>query len=217
MFRSDHRISFRAHYGVILIAIILLTASCNELATPTIEQVPVNTPTEQIADFPASMPKISVGQHLRFDTISLEQGLLQSTVDCMLQDSQGFMWFGTESGLNKYDGYTFTIYQHNPDDSNSLISNWTSALLEDDSGLIWIGTNDGIVVVYDPSSVFSGNSYDAQKIWIEDGDESGYLLANEKITSIAVDGANNKWIGSKNGVWYVSQDGTEILYHFISI
>jgi ligand-binding sensor domain-containing protein len=55
----------------------------------------------------------------------------------MLQDSQGFMWFGTEDGLNKYDGYTFTVYKHDPEDPTSLGGNWIQALLEDDSGRLW--------------------------------------------------------------------------------
>lgn len=63
--------------------------------------------------------KYQLVKNLRFERISLEQGLSQSTVFCILQDSQGFMWFGTEDGLNKYDGYNFTIYKNNPEASKS--------------------------------------------------------------------------------------------------
>jgi len=59
----------------------------------------------------------------KFEHLSLEDGLSQSTVYAILQDNKGFMWFGTQDGLNRYDGYQFTIYRHNPTDSNSLSHN----------------------------------------------------------------------------------------------
>jgi ligand-binding sensor domain-containing protein len=61
----------------------------------------------------------------------------------MLQDNQGLMWFGTEDGLNKYDGYIFSGYKHDPENPNSLIDNWIVAMLEDSPGTLWIGTRDG--------------------------------------------------------------------------
>jgi signal transduction histidine kinase/DNA-binding response OmpR family regulator/streptogramin lyase len=77
---------------------------------------------------------------IKFDHISVEQGLSHGNVNCILQDCQGFMWFGTEEGLNKYDGYKFTTYRHDPDDSLSLKSNWITSLYEDRSGVLWIST-----------------------------------------------------------------------------
>jgi ligand-binding sensor domain-containing protein len=88
------------------------------------------------------------------------------------------------------------------------------SLAVDHDGRIWLGSEDGIAIIYNPEDVFSGYNFDAQQVWISDGDESGYLLSSEIISVITVDGANNKWIGSKNGVWYVSEDGSEILLHF---
>jgi signal transduction histidine kinase/ligand-binding sensor domain-containing protein/DNA-binding response OmpR family regulator/photosystem II stability/assembly factor-like uncharacterized protein len=81
-------------------------------------------------------------QDIKFEHISVEQGLSHSTVQCILQDSRGYMWFGTEEGLNKYDGYKFTIYKHNPDDPYSLSHNNIRSLYEDKSGVLWIGTDD---------------------------------------------------------------------------
>ena len=57
----------------------------------------------------------------------------------ILQDSRGFMWFGTEDGLNRYDGYTFKIYKPDPDEPNSLSDRWIR-LVEDKDGYLWIGT-----------------------------------------------------------------------------
>ena len=58
----------------------------------------------------------------RFERLSVAEGLSQNTVSVIYQDATGFMWFGTEDGLNKYDGYTFTTFKHNPDDSTSIWS-----------------------------------------------------------------------------------------------
>ena len=88
------------------------------------------------------------------------------------------------------------------------------SIAKDLKGRIWLGSEEGVAIIYNPEDVFSGNNFDAQQIWINDGEESGYLLASEIISVITVDGANNKWIGSKNGAWYVSDDGTEIIHHF---
>lgn len=64
-------------------------------------------------------------------------------VFCALQDSRGFLWFGTRDGLNKYDGYKFTVYRHNPDDINSLSGNAVSCLFEDSKGNLWVGMGTG--------------------------------------------------------------------------
>ncbi len=80
----------------------------------------------------------------QFESISVEHGLSQSSVWSILQDSYGFMWFGTADGLNKYDGYSFQIFRHDPQDSNSLTENTVRALLEDRDGILWVGTAVGL-------------------------------------------------------------------------
>src|SRR5690606_37335574 len=79
----------------------------------------------------------------KFDQIGLEQGLSQSTVYAITQDKYGFMWFGTQDGLNRFDGYSFLIFKNNPDDSNSISNNNIKALLFDSRGALWIGTEGG--------------------------------------------------------------------------
>jgi ligand-binding sensor domain-containing protein len=59
--------------------------------------------------------------NLKFDHIGLEQGLSQSTVYAITQDAQGFMWFGTQDGLNRYDGYLITVFKNNPADQTLLV------------------------------------------------------------------------------------------------
>ena len=80
---------------------------------------------------------------IKFEHISLEQGLSQSIINTIMKDSKGFMWFGTESGLNKYDGYEFVIYKNNPFDSTSISNNQIQSTFEDEEGFIWIGTVGG--------------------------------------------------------------------------
>ena len=80
---------------------------------------------------------------LTFQRISTDDGLSNSVVTTILQDRQGFMWFGTEDGLNKYDGYTFTVYKTDPAVENTISYNTILSLLEDRSGNLWIGTDGG--------------------------------------------------------------------------
>jgi hypothetical protein len=90
---------------VLLISVALLATACSSSETPSV--VPPSEPAATPSTTPAashSFGGMAKGQRLRFEHISVEQGLSQSTVFCMLQDSQGYMWFGTEDGLNKYDG-----------------------------------------------------------------------------------------------------------------
>lgn len=81
---------------------------------------------------------------IKFDRISIAQGLSQSTVRCILQDSRGFMWFGTGDGLNKYDGYKFTRFKCDPEDTPSLSDKSVLSILEDGNGILWIGTFGGL-------------------------------------------------------------------------
>ncbi|MCK4762482.1 MAG: histidine kinase [Candidatus Aminicenantes bacterium] len=80
---------------------------------------------------------------IRFERITVEQGLSHSTIFSILQDREGFIWFGTESGLNRYDGYNFKVFTHIPGDHQSLSSNLIRAIYEDRSGSLWIGTWGG--------------------------------------------------------------------------
>ena len=91
-----------------------------------------------------SLPVYAQTSSIRFESITTEQGLSQGTVHVILQDRQGFMWFGTEDGLNRYDGYQFTVYKHDPDNSTSLSDNLINSIYEDRDGGLWIGTSMGL-------------------------------------------------------------------------
>ncbi|MFN2270884.1 MAG: two-component regulator propeller domain-containing protein, partial [Anaerolineae bacterium] len=91
-----------------------------------------------------STPALAQTSSPRFTHLTSAQGLSNDIVRCILQDSQGFMWFGTQDGLNKYDGYTFTVYRHLRSDPNSLSNSTITALYQDRSGTLWIGTAMGL-------------------------------------------------------------------------
>jgi len=87
--------------------------------------------------------------HLSFEHLGTTKGLSHSNVICALQDSRGFMWFGTREGLNRYDGYTFTVYRNKVGDDKSLSNNVVNAIVEDSKGYLWIGTWGGGLDRYD--------------------------------------------------------------------
>src|SRR5579871_974636 len=91
----------------------------------------------------AASPANAQPQYLNFTHIGTEVGLSQNNVTCIIRDKQGFMWFGTRDGLNRYDGYDFDVYKNDPDDSTSLSNNFITSMTQDQKGDIWIGTWGG--------------------------------------------------------------------------
>ncbi|AHW61911.1 Signal transduction histidine kinase [Draconibacterium orientale] len=83
-------------------------------------------------------------RELTFSNYSINEGLSQSVVNCLFQDSQGFIWVGTQNGLNRFDGENFRVYRYLPNDSLSISNNWIYALSEDRQGNLWIGTKGGL-------------------------------------------------------------------------
>ena len=84
-------------------------------------------------------------QQYFFTGYSISDGLSQSVVNCIFQDSKGYLWFGTQNGLNKFNGYTFEVFTYNPGDSNSISNNWINGIDEDKEANLWIATKGGLV------------------------------------------------------------------------
>lgn len=82
--------------------------------------------------------------NLKFKHINIGQGLSNSTIESIYQDSKGFIWFGTRDGLNKYDGYQITVFRNDPNNKNSISDNFIKCINEDASHNLWIGTSDGL-------------------------------------------------------------------------
>lgn len=85
-------------------------------------------------------------QFVRYNT---EKGLSHNQVNCFLKDSRGFVWIGTANGLNRFDGYSFRVFKHDPADSTSISDHQVNAIFEDPQGYIWISTRLGLDI-YDP-------------------------------------------------------------------
>ncbi|MEK7728166.1 MAG: two-component regulator propeller domain-containing protein, partial [candidate division KSB1 bacterium] len=104
------------------------------------------------APLSSSLSAQTLRYELRFAHYADAQGLSQNTVLCALQDRRGFMWFGTQDGLNRFDGYTFSVFKHDPDNANSLSENWIWSIYEDRHGYLWIATFGGGANRFDPQT-----------------------------------------------------------------
>lgn len=94
--------------------------------------------------------QILLGQSIYFRHYQVEDGLSNNSIHSILQDSNGFMWFGTKDGLNRFDGYSFKVFRGNPDDVSSIGSNIIQSLFEK-NGRLWVGTDKGLYA-YDEKS-----------------------------------------------------------------
>jgi len=128
---------------------------------------------------------------LRFETLSLEDGLSQSVVLAILQDRQGFMWFGTEDGLNRYDGHQFAIFKHDPEDPTTLSDDYVSTIYEDRSGELWIGTRSGLDRLDRANRTF---------IRHRPGPEDPQGLRGRWVTAIHEDREGTLWVGTDGGL-----------------
>ncbi len=137
---------------------------------------------------------LSVAQEpdFRFEHITVDDGLSQNSVFCILQDRKGFLWFGTQDGgLNKFDGYDFTIYIKRWSDPGSIVGNNISTVFEDRKGLIWIGTWGAGLDLYDPSiETFTHFQYSPDN---PDG------ISHNRIQAIIEDQHGYIWIGTAGG------------------
>ena len=147
-------------------------------------------------------------EDIRFKRIAIEDGLSQSTVETIVQDQFGFMWFGTEDGLNRYDGYQFKIYKHDPDESNSISNNNIWCLYADRTGILWAGTYTGGLNRYDLQN-------EAFTRFINDPLNSGSICSNN-IRSIVEDAVGNLWIGTQGGglgcYWQKKNQFTKLVF-----
>jgi signal transduction histidine kinase/CheY-like chemotaxis protein/ligand-binding sensor domain-containing protein len=125
---------------------------------------------------------------LNFEHFGTREGLSQINVNCILQDSRGFMWIGTRNGLNRYDGYKFIVYRYDSKDEHSLSNNMVNDLVEDADGNVWIATPNGL------------NRYDRKTAtftrFIHDAHNSNSLASNV-INRLAFDNNGVLWIATQ--------------------
>jgi ligand-binding sensor domain-containing protein/serine phosphatase RsbU (regulator of sigma subunit) len=132
----------------------------------------------------------SRAQQIRFTSLTIDDGLSQSMVKQICQDRLGYVWIATQDGLNKYNGYNFTVYRNNIYDSTSISDNNIAAIVETNDNLLYIGTQNGGLNVYNPyRNIFS-------KIHINN-DTINY----QNVKSIVKDTKNNLWILADNSIF----------------
>jgi len=188
----------------VMLALLLLAAACGEAPKATLPSPEADlSAAGSVANGEGAVPQEAlpvrhgVESPFKFERISREEGLSQGTVSCILQDSLGFMWFCTADGLNRYDGYGFSVYRHDPEDPGSLGPGEIWSVYEDQEGMLWIWKYLGTLDRYDRNtdSFARYDLFDAQ---------DPEAAASDLIWTLYEDPGGTLWVGTyRSGLqWY---------------
>jgi len=130
-------------------------------------------------------------QNVTFEHVYLEQGLSQSTAQCIFLDSRGLIWIGTQAGLNVYDGHTVLVFRADSEDSSSIPNDEVIALAECPSGIMWVGTRTGLCRL----DLKTGN---CRQSW--NTRDARIRLPDSYITALAAMNDTVLWIGTQEGL-----------------
>ena len=149
-------------------------------------------------------PQLSA-QHnqVSFERLTVEDGLSENLINCLLQDSDGFMWIGTNNGLNKYDGYEFKIYKNILDDSSSLSDNYIHTMYEDQTGQLWIGVRNGLNLVNHSTETFTRYQHDQTNV--------NHRQSND-IYALFEDTEKRFWVGTRDGLYLFDRIKKQFFY-----
>ncbi|WP_428331766.1 two-component regulator propeller domain-containing protein [Mucilaginibacter sp.] len=138
------------------------------------------------------MPSLAFSQNqsITFDHIGTREGLSQINVNCIIQDSRGFMWIGSRNGLNRFDGYKFINYSYDAKNNNSISNNMISDLAEDNDGNIWIATQNGLNRFERKTGTFTRYMHDERK---------ANSITSNIISRLAFDADGSLWIATQTG------------------
>jgi len=143
--------------------------------------------------------------NIKFESFSKKQGISQGSILAIIQDKKGFIWFGTQDGLNKYDGYVFSVYKHNPYDINSISDNFIWSIYEDSEGMLWIGTSSGLDK-FDPVYEKWWHFHNVPNKQVSLGDRIAVSFCEDKTGVL--------WIGTKCEGLFILKDGVIKLYQY---
>jgi ligand-binding sensor domain-containing protein len=143
------------------------------------------------------------GKGIRFTRLSTDEGLSQTRVIQIVQDDQGFMWFGSQYGINRYDGYKFKVFKHEPGRTNSLSGVFISSLFKDRSGSLWVGC-DEFLDKFDPVT----ETFTHYRI-----DTAGAQGETVPVTNISQDHTGMLWLSTLRGLFrFDSSTGQTVRY-----
>ncbi|RPI64895.1 MAG: hybrid sensor histidine kinase/response regulator [Ignavibacteriales bacterium] len=137
-------------------------------------------------------------QNIPFKHLTTDDGLSNNKISDIIQDKTGFIWLATDDGLNRFDGYSFKVYRHKPNDNTSISNNSVWTLFEDRAGFIWIGTKSGVLNRYDPNT----DRFTSWEIKSE-------FVKENSITSIYEDISGAIWVGTYKSGLYRYDPATE--------
>ncbi|MEP6584619.1 MAG: two-component regulator propeller domain-containing protein, partial [Ginsengibacter sp.] len=144
--------------------------------------------------------------HLKFEHFQTDAGLSHSNVISILQDTRGFMWFGTRDGLNKYDGYNFTVYKNDPKDKLTISNNYIFDMTESSNGDLWIATWGGGLNCFDrQKKIFTSFKHNSQK---------ANSIAANFITAVREDKKGNIWVGTESAGLDMYNKKTGVFIHY---
>lgn len=127
-----------------------------------------------------------------FHSVVAENDLSQGTVKCIYQDRRGFLWIGTQDGLNKYDGYSFTVFRHDEDDPTSLSNNSIATIYEDRAGRVWVGTSGGGLNLMDWAT--------GKFLRYRSNPDDPATLSDDGVDFVVEDAQGSLWIGTQSGL-----------------
>jgi signal transduction histidine kinase/ligand-binding sensor domain-containing protein/CheY-like chemotaxis protein/AraC-like DNA-binding protein len=145
------------------------------------------------------------GQQLSFNRLNSEDGLSNNLVTSIIQDSKGFLWFGTQDGLNRYDGYNIKVFKNSEEDTCSVLDNLIFSLYVDSKGELWVGSLNGM-------SKFNYETETFKRYPVSTSEIQGFK--KEPLGSIAEDMDGNMWYGNRNGGLYMFKPGAREFTYF---
>ena len=182
-------VNTRKSVTVFVLALLMLLSSAASSSA--------NSPNEQA---------LTSDQDINFELFTVEDGLLNNATTAVYQDSQGFMWVGTEIGLNRYDGYEFTAYTHNPAEPTSLSGNNIWIIRQDSRETLWVGAWGNGLNKYNPDSdSFTRYTHD---------EENPNSISSDLVWSFLEDSNGFIWLGTEGGGLNKFDPVTETFVHY---
>lgn len=145
--------------------------------------------------------------NIRFESISIDEGLSQQSVHTIFQDSKGFMWFGTQEGLNRYDGVSFTIFKPEVNNDESISDPWITSISEDKHGYLWVATANGV-------NKFDRKTGKFSRYLANEGNKG---INHKKANFVLTDQNNTVWVATRKGLnKYIRNEQGFSPYNFLA-